>query len=71
MATKIISRLQTPADADGKRTDIHLITDSDAVIVDDNTTLTERLNQIGTGVVVSETQPTYQCLWAQVLSVES
>ena len=34
MAIKLTSRLQTPADSDGTRKDVHLITTEDEVIMD-------------------------------------
>lgn len=67
MANKMSYRLQTPADANGYRTDIHLITSSDEVIVTDGDkekTLTEKLNEID-GMTISKAQPDFPCIWAQ------
>lgn len=66
---KISGRLQTPADSTGTRTDIHLITTTDEVIVnpdseDDSHTLTEELDRIGKPQV-SNSQPNYPCVWLQ------
>ena len=75
MANKISMRMQTPADKDGIRKDIHPITTTDEVIVnaesDNPITLTEKLNEIGTGnknvasVVIQDEQPDFPCLWAK------
>ena len=54
MAERIIARLLSPADSSGTRKDIHLVTNSDEVIVDDNTTLTEKLNQLLKGEMIKE-----------------
>ena len=67
MAEKISMRLQTPADDQGVRKDIHLINTTDEVIVDPDSpnslTLTEKLNQIGT-IQISGTKPNFPCIWA-------
>lgn len=60
------ARLQTPADENGNRMDIHLVTDADSVIVDENTTLKEKLGQMG--IIMSKEQPKFPCLWARVIS---
>lgn len=68
----IIGRLQTPADEDGIRKDVHLMTDGDAVTVsaDGRTiTLQERLDEIGSGAVISPDKPDRACLWYEVKSV--
>lgn len=52
MADIMKARLQTPVDDAGHRDDIHLITDVDAVVYDDQTTLKEYLDRIQ-GVVNS------------------
>lgn len=78
MPKRIIGRLQTPADNTGARTDIHVITHADAVIVDETTTLSDRLKQIAEGGVgggtkfeLSEQKPEYSCVWAQILKTEA
>ena len=77
MANKISMRMQTPADKNGVRTDIHPITTTDEVIVnadsDNPITLTEKLKNLVeddgkqnfAGVVVQKEQPTFPCLWAK------
>lgn len=70
----IKSRFQTPADEFGNREDMDIITSSDAVMVGSKT-LTERLNEIsastgGSGIIVSDTEPTGPCLWGEVLRVD-
>ena len=61
MPEKIIGRLQTPADENGERKDIHLITTTDEVITPDGSTLTEKMTQ--TGIQVSDTKPSFACTW--------
>lgn len=67
-STKITARLQTPADENGERMDIHLITTADEVILDpdsDNpTTLAERLEHLGT-IHIANAQPEFPCIWAK------
>ena len=46
MADIMKARLQTPVDDEGHREDIHLVTDVDAVIYDDATTLKEYLDRM-------------------------
>ena len=77
MSKRIIARLQTPADNAGVPTDIHPITHADAVIVNDTTTLTDRLKDIeengvggGTKFELSEQKPEHSCVWAQILKTE-
>ena len=69
---KIAGRLQTPADSDGNRTDIHLITTSDEVICnadsDNPVTLTEALQSAGT-VYIQKTQPAFPCIWAKPMTL--
>jgi len=48
MADIMKARLQTPVDAEGHRDDIHLITDVDAVVYNDETTLKEFLDNMQT-----------------------
>lgn len=70
----IIGRLQTPADEDGLRRDIHLLTDGDAVTINTsdgrNITLNDRLDEIGGGTVISREQPQRACIWYQVKSTD-
>lgn len=65
---KVTMRLQTPPDENGDRSDIHLITTADEVIVDpdsaDSSTLTEKLGQLGT-IHIQSTQPEFACIWAK------
>ena len=68
---KIIGRLQTPQDSNGERKDIHLITDADAVLIDDNSTLTDYIEKNGLGIQMQEEQPTSACFWIKPLSTES
>ena len=78
MAEKITARLQTPANADGVRKDIHLMTTTDEVIVDYNTdyprTLTEKLEEMGTngtlGVKVAKEKPESPCVWVKITSTD-
>lgn len=77
MVKRMIARLQTPADNTGSRTDIHLITHADAVIVDDMNTLSDKLKQYeeggiggGTKFELSEQKPTSSCVWAQILKTD-
>ena len=46
MADIMKARLQTPVDDEGHREDIHLVTDVDAVVYDDDNTLKEFLDKI-------------------------
>lgn len=72
MADKKISiRLQTPADENGDRVDMHPITTSDEVIVSSENateavTLTEKLEQMGT-ITISNAQPDHACIWAKII----
>jgi len=68
---KIIGRLQTPQDSNGERKDIHPITDADAVLIDDNSTLTDYIEKNGLGIQMQEEQPTSACFWIKPLSTES
>lgn len=65
MPESIISRLQTPADGDGKRVDIHVITEGDAVIIGEET-LTEVLNRTGNGLILMKEKPDFKCLWGKI-----
>ena len=73
MAERIIARLLSPADSSGTRKDIHLVTNSDEVIVDDNTTLTEKLNQLGKGAIITRNggKPNFPCLWIDITRTDS
>lgn len=67
----IVARLQTPADDNGVRKDIHLLTDSDAVMVgnsEHSTTLTEVLTEMGSGIVISRYRPSKACTWFEIKS---
>jgi hypothetical protein len=68
---KIIGRLQTPQDSNGERKDIHPITDADAVLIDENSTLTDYIEKNGLGIQMQEEQPTSACFWIKPLSTES
>ena len=78
MANKIAMRMQTPADRNGVRTDIHPITTTDEVIVNADSenpiTLTEKLDKIVeetsgiknyASIVIQKEQPDFPCLWAK------
>lgn len=69
MADSIIGRLQTPADADGNRTDVNLLTSSDAVVLTDGSTLTDAIDTLSLNV--SSAKPAHAGTWIQVLSTES
>ena len=58
-------RLQTPEDENGERHEIHLITGADSVVYNEQQTVKDKLDEIGNGVVVSETIPDHSCLWIQ------
>ena len=67
----IVARLQTPADDNGVRKDIHLMTDASAVMVGDaehSSTLSEVLEYVGGGIAISSTQPSRACTWFQIKS---
>lgn len=67
---KIVCKLETPADANGRRTDVDLLTSTDAVYLPDGSmTLTEKLTALG--IHISVEKPEIPCVWAKVLSVES
>ena len=70
MAEKISMRFQTPADAQGKRKDIHPYTTTDEVIVDaagaTPSTLTSKLSDMLT-LKISPTKPDKPCLWGKVI----
>ena len=67
----IIGKLQTPADDSGVRKDIHVITEANAVIVDDDTTLTDWISDhANAGVTVSTKQPNQAGIWIQPDSEE-
>lgn len=75
----IVGRLQTPADKDGKRTDVHLLTTVDCVMMPNKTdttnpednsltleTLLSQMNlQVGSG------KPNFACLWAKEKRTET
>lgn len=68
MASKKLSmRLQTPPDKNGNRTDIHVVTSSDEVIVNPSSsnpeTLTNTINHMG--IKIQSTKPEYACIWAK------
>lgn len=58
-------RLQGPPDENGVRDELHPITDVDCVIYNDETTLKEKIESIGEGIVVSESTPDHSCLWVK------
>lgn len=58
-------RLQTPPDADGNRKEIHIITDAEAVIYNEEQTVADKLKEIGNGVVIGSEEPDHSCLWIE------
>lgn len=84
MAEYIVGRLQTPADKNGKRKDIHLLTSADCIIIppknnaDADTdpdedeknklTLDEKIKQLT--IQVNTGKPEYQCMWARLIRAE-
>ena len=66
---KIVCKLETPADANGRRIDVDLLTSTDAVYLPDGSmTLTEKLSALG--IHISVEKPELPCVWAKVLRVE-
>lgn len=65
--TKVATKLQTPENSEGERTDMYPITSSDEVLMagDENTNLTEKLNNM---IVVQAAQPDHACLWLRPMS---
>lgn len=62
----IIGKLQTPADDNGVRKDIHLITEATAVIIDSDTTLADWCQDHTTGpVVISTSKPSQPGIWIE------
>lgn len=68
MADVIIGRLQTPADDNGVRKDIHILTGIEAVVVDEGKTLKDKLPELE--VQISSVEPDFSSIWAEVKSVE-
>lgn len=68
MAERIIGRLQSPADENGVRHDIHLITTADAVIYNDEYTLKDKMDQLEP--TLSKTKPSHPGVWFQTLTKE-
>lgn len=67
----ITARLQTPADEHGVRKNIHLITDSDAVMVKKGSiteSLTDVLDEVGNTITISTDKPTSACIWYEIKS---
>lgn len=64
MATKITGQLKTPVDANGNRTDIHLINTTDEVLMRDGSTLTEKIEALSESTVyIGTSRPTRSCIW--------
>ena len=59
----IIGRLQSKADMDGKRIDIHLETSVYAIKDSDGVNIKEAVENIGIGVTMSEEKPKHSSLW--------
>jgi hypothetical protein len=70
MAQAIIGEMQTPPNDDGVRLQFHPITESDAVVMKDGSTLTEAMNKETSSFTVSEEKPTGRGLWFKVQSVQ-
>ena len=68
MAERIIGRLQTPADSEGKRYDIHPITDASAVIWDNDSTLRDVMKN--TIPRLSRSRPATPGWWLYPISKE-
>lgn len=73
----IIGRIQTPADVNGERQNIDVITSSDAVSVG-NKTLTRVLDELGgiasaSSIILSEEMPSESlpCLWGKIRRVDN
>lgn len=63
MAEKVACRLQTPADESGVRKDLHPITSVEEVILNDEQTLSDKLNELDDNVKISSTKPDHKCIW--------
>lgn len=59
----IIGRLQTEADSDGKRTDIHLATSVNAIKMEDGSSLADIVSNMGISATMSEDVPSHSSLW--------
>lgn len=72
----IIGRMQTPADVNGERQNIDVITSSDAVTVGKKT-LTRVLDELGgsvsaSSIILSEEMPSeVPCLWGKIRRVDN
>ncbi len=58
-----IGRIQTEADKNGKRTDIHLTSSINAIKVEEGVDLKEAVENMGIGVSFGEDAPTHSSLW--------
>lgn len=65
---RILGILQTPADENGVRYDVDLVTSADAVIYDSEMTLKEKLEQLTP--TISNIKPSHPGLWFEVLRME-
>lgn len=65
----IIARLQTPANEKGERDDIHYITESKAVIMDNAKTLETTVSELKPQLAADK--PNFACFWAKVKSTET
>lgn len=70
MAERVVTRLQTPADENGIRTDLDPITSADAVIFDKDHTLKEKLDDLADLIVISPNKPSHACLWIIPTSID-
>lgn len=68
MSDVVVGRLQTPSDENGVRKDIHILTGIEAVVVDNTKTLKDKLPELE--VQISNVEPSFPSIWAEVKSVE-
>ena len=69
MSERIIGRLQTPADENGVRIDVHPITDASAVIYDDDNTVRDKIDRLTP--TISKNKPATPGWWIQPLIKET
>ena len=71
MASAIIGDLYTPTDENGVRSQLHPITELDAVIAPNGKTLTQILDEDVTSIIINEQKPTSKGVWFKIQSIQN
>ena len=69
MSNAVATRLYTPMDVNGKRKEVDLLTSVECVMIDENTSVKDKIEEIESILQFTNIKPERACLWIENLGI--